>query len=286
MTNRNTKHKPKIIAFTLQKGGVGKTSCVVNLAAALSSMKRTKHSRYKNRILIIDMDVHATASRYLGVYDKKRKSIYDALTGKCNFDDIIREVSYEFGRYGICQIDIAPIDVYAATIESKWLEYEAPKYLLSNALQKSNRLKEYDYVFIDCPPESNCLLSNVYNACNYFVLPILPDTQSFSNISITYKQLSTLSTDMKEKNVIGTIINNYEDTPLSRSYINFYYTSKDAEDYKCFETIIPHCKRYDQTLFKKMPVIFYHRNIHKIPPIFSSFMALAKEFNERVNALK
>lgn len=292
MTNRNTKHKPKIIAFTLQKGGVGKTSCVVNLAAALSSMKRSPDSTSdnadimsKNRILIIDMDVHASATRYLGVYDKKRKSIYDVLTGRCNFDSIIREVRYEFGKCGTCQLDIAPIDVSAATIETNWQRYKDPEHLLSNALKKSKKIREYDYVFIDCPPESNCLLSNIYNTCNYYILTISPDPEAFDNIGITYEQIKTLSDGLKEKKVIGTIINNFEKHDLTYSYWDYLFNNKDAEKYKCFENIIPHCVSYRLTVFKKTPVVFYHRNHHRIDRVYYAYMGLAKEFNERVQSL-
>ena len=282
MAKHYTSRQPKIIAFTLQKGGMGKTSCVINLAATLSTQKRSKHSRYKNRILIIDMDVHATASRYLNAYDESTPGIYDALTERCGLDDVICERKYDFGRYGTCQLDIAPTDIYAARIESKWLHYDNPEYLLKKALEKSEKIHEYDYVFIDCPPESNCLLTNIYNACDYFILPIMADSQSFANIGITYKQLSTLSTDLRAKSVIGTIINNYEITNLSSSYREYFMNN---EKIKCFHTVIPHCKRYDQTLYYKTPVVFYHRNIHEIPPIFSAFRALADEFTERVRTL-
>lgn len=286
MANQYTKRKPKIIAFTLQKGGVGKTACVVNLAAALSTMKRSKGSKYKNKILIIDMDVHASATRYLGVYDKTRKSIYDVLSGKLEFDSIIREVMYEFGRFGTCQLDIAPIDVSAASIESNWLKYDDPEHLLSSALYKSTMLNTYDYVFIDCPPESNCLLSNIYNACSYFILTMSPEPEAFDNIGTTYEQINTLSDGLKKKTVIGTIINNYEKNELSAEYIDYLLYNEEAKIYKCFENIVPHSVNYRITVYKEMPVIFYHRNIHAIPPVFSSFMSLAKEFTARIKTIE
>lgn len=274
--------EPKIIAMTLQKGGLGKTACTVNLAAMLSTRKPSKYSRRKIRVLIIDMDVHATASHYLDAYNEQEYGIYDVMTGKCSFDEAIKTRKYEFGKKGICQIDIIPTYIYAATLENKWLEYENPKFMLFDAMKKSQKLNEYDYIFIDSPPESNCLLSNIYNACNYYLFPVFADTQSYINLGITYEQINTLSSNKREKKVLGCIINNFEKTELSYGYKEAFLNHPNIH---CFESVIPHCKRYDQTLFEKMPIPFYHRNIHEIQPIFNAFNQLTDEFVKRIQEM-
>ena len=278
MTIQNTKHKPKIIAFTLQKGGVGKTSCVVNLAAALSFMKRSRYSRYRNKILVIDMDAHATATDNLGISDAGYQTIYDAITDKCNFDDIIREVKYEFGRYGFCQIDIAPSgDTYASRLEDL-----KDTQLLSKALNNSKRIMEYDYIFIDCPPESNIMLKNAYMVCDYFIFPTLARKSSYKNIGRTYDELARLYERLSANNIVGTIINNYE-TSNSEQYFKEMIVSN--EKLKCFNTIIPHSKIFDESEIFNMPVIFLHRNKHEIQPVFNAFVSLAKEFLVRMKMI-
>lgn len=268
--------------MTLQKGGLGKTACTVNLAAMLSTKESSESSERKNRVLIIDMDVHATASHYLDVYNEQDYGIYDVMTGKCLFDEAIKTREYEFGKKGTCLIDIIPTCVYAATLEDKWLEYDNPRFLLFNAMQKSDKLCEYDYVFIDSPPESNCLLSNIYNACNYYLFPVFADTQSFINLGITYEQINTLSSDKKEKKVLGCIVNNFEKTDLS---CGFKESFQNHPNIHCFETAIPHYKKYDETLFEKMPIPFFHRHIHRIQPIFNAFNQLADEFVKRIQEI-
>lgn len=283
MANRFTNRHPKIIAFTLQKGGTGKTGCAVNLAASLSTLKRSKGSRYKYKILVIDMDIHASASKNLDAYDEEAPGMYEVLTNKCNMEDIIVEKKYEFGRYGTCQIDIAPITIGAKDIENEWHEFENKEYLLKNALIRFKRLNEYDYVFIDCPPLSNCLLTNAYFASDYYIFPLTAEKESYDNIAITYKQIKALTNNLNKKTIIGSIINNYEITSTSKPILK---ELMGTESYKCFQTVIPHTKAYGETIITKTPVVFYHCNYRDLPKLFSAFRHLSKEFISRMELIK
>lgn len=272
--------KPYILAITLQKGGLGKSAIAVNLAAILSSMKPSKYSKRKNRVLLIDFDVHATASHYLNVYNENDIGLYDVLTGACHFDDAIKTVSYDFGIRGMCTIDIIPSFTHLHNIEENWKNYSKPKELFAQAIKNSAKAKQYDYIIVDCPPESDCLLSNIYNVCNYYLLPVFADTQSYINLGITYEQINSLSSKNIPRHILGCIINNYSHTQLAEGYME---QLKDADYIECFNTIIPHCKRYDETVFFKTPVPFYHRNIHNIRPLFNSYVLLANELKEKIN---
>lgn len=276
--------KPYVIAITLQKGGLGKTSIAVNLAATLSTRKPSKYSRRKNKVLLIDFDVHATASHYLEVYNEKELGLYDVLVGNCTFDEAIKNVEYNFGvKGGICSIDIIPSFTHLHNIEENWKNYEDPKNLFLNSIKLSNKFKSYDYVIVDCPPESDCLLSNVYNVCNYYILPVFADTQSHINLGITYEQIGTLSSNNIERNVLGCVINNYIKSELSTA---FCQALSNSEHIDCFNTIIPHCRRYDQTLFFKEPIPFFHRNTHKIQPIYNAFNSFTDEVINKINSIE
>ena len=212
------KKNTKIIAITLQKGGSGKSAVSVNLAAVLSTLRPTKNSkRYK--VLVIDGDVHATASHYLGVHDETDLGFYDVLAGNCEFDDAIKSVNYEYGTAGgTCYIDIVPSFKHLHTIEEEWLHYDDPKNLLATSIAKSKKIHEYDFVIVDCPSEGGCLLSNIYNVCDYYIIPLFAETESFRNLSITYEQVNELSTNGRKKNFLGCVINNFRKTELSLSY--------------------------------------------------------------------
>lgn len=156
MSKRN---KPYLIAITLQKGGLGKSAIAVNLAATLSTLKPTKYSRRKNRVLLIDFDVHSTASHYLDVYNEEDIGIYDVLIGEKSLKEAIKSVQFDFGKKGTCQIDIVPSFTHLHNIEENWHRYEKPKELFAEAIKKSDEiLKYYDYIITDCPPGIGLLI--------------------------------------------------------------------------------------------------------------------------------
>lgn len=268
------KKNTKIIAITLQKGGSGKSAVSVNLAAVLSTLRPTKNSkRYK--VLVIDGDVHATASHYLGVYDETDLGFYDVLAGNCEFDDAIKSVNYEYGTAGgTCYIDIVPSFKHLHTIEEEWLHYDNPKNLLATSIAKSKKIHEYDFVIVDCPSEGDCLLSNIYNVCDYYIIPLFAETESFRNLSITYEQVNELSTNGRKKNFLGCVINNFRKTELSLSY---QQQLMNVDYIHCFNTTIPYNGHYDESSFFQMPIPFFHRNVRRMDRINRAFKSFAVE---------
>lgn len=268
------KKNTKIIAITLQKGGSGKSAVSVNLAAYLSILRPTKNSkRYK--VLVVDGDVHATATHYFNLYDETDLGFYDVLAGNCEFDDAIKTVDYEYGKAGgTCYIDIIPSFKHLHTIEEEWLHYDDPKNLFANSIAKSKKIHEYDFVIVDCPSEGDCLLSNIYNVCDYYIIPLFAETESFRNLGITYEQVNELSTNGRKKNFLGCIINNFKRTDLSLEYQEKIMSI----DYiNCFNTVIPYSTRYDESSLFQMPIPFYHRNVRNMERINRAFKSFAVE---------
>lgn len=147
----------RVISILNRKGGVGKTTTTVNLAAIFAQQGK--------RVLVVDIDSQANASTYLGVYRVKENTTYEMLCKSAIMSDVIRET-------GIYAIDLCPsgLDLDQANLE------------LASLIAKEYRLKKqlavvgdkYDYVFIDCPAERSNLTINALAASDYAVLPCEP----------------------------------------------------------------------------------------------------------------
>ena len=147
----------RVISILNRKGGVGKTTTAVNLAAIFAQQGK--------RVLMVDIDSQANASTYLGVYRIKENTTYEMLCKEACMWDVIRKT-------GILGIDLCPsgLDLDQANLELASLI--AKEYRLKKQLAIVE--KAYDYVFIDCPAERSNLTINALAASDYAVLPCEP----------------------------------------------------------------------------------------------------------------
>lgn len=146
----------KIIAITNQKGGVGKTTTCVNLAAYLADMNK--------KVLLIDMDPQGNGCSSLAVEAQDdQKSIYEVLLGECN----IREAVYPSVMKNL---DVVPstVDLSAAEVDLVYMDNR--EKILKEALAGIKGL--YDYIFIDCPPSLGLLTVNALTATDSIIIPI------------------------------------------------------------------------------------------------------------------
>ena len=157
----------RIISITNQKGGCGKTTTAINLAASLSNNKR--------KTLLIDLDPQAHAT--LGLNIKASLTIYDVLSKltnhKARLDDIIQNVDKNF--------DIAPSGIILSTLEQE----------LADEIGRESRLREtinnfkdnYDYILIDCPPNLGILTINAIRATSEIIVPVEASRFSLEGLS-------------------------------------------------------------------------------------------------------
>jgi chromosome partitioning protein len=135
----------KVIAIANQKGGVGKTTTAVNLAACVASMG--------TRVLMIDMDPQANATSGLGLEKRSGASIYGVLLGQEDINAVIQHTDYE-------HLDIIPSEVDLCGAEMELSKLENHLVRLRNAIAPIKVEARYDLIFIDCGPSLNVLTSS------------------------------------------------------------------------------------------------------------------------------
>ncbi len=157
----------KIVAFSNQKGGVGKTTTCVNMSCCLAGLGK--------KVLILDLDPQGNATSSLGIEKKENlKSIYNVFVGENNVEDVVKRTKYN-------NLDIIPSDVNLAGAEIDLVQMENREKCLKKAL---DRIKDsYDYITIDCPPSLGLLTVNALTSADSIIIPILCEFLSLEGLT-------------------------------------------------------------------------------------------------------
>ena len=157
----------KIISFSNQKGGVGKTTSCVNIAAQIA--KKDK------KVLMIDMDPQGNATSGLGLPKSKiKRTIYDVIIGKCNIEDTIIKSKFK-------NLSVVPANIDLAGAELELYELEEVENFAKLAIDSIK--DNYDYIFIDCPPSLGMLTVKALSASDGVVIPMQCEFYSLEGMS-------------------------------------------------------------------------------------------------------
>ena len=199
------------IAVANQKGGVGKTTTAVNLAAALA--QRGSH------VLLIDMDPQGNASTAVGAkHGTQDPSVYDVLEGRLGIADVIHPCA----DFPALEVIPSSIDLSGAELEVAGLENrtELLKVALDHYLEES--VRHYDYVFVDCPPSLGLLVINAMCAVTEMLIPIQAEYYALEGLGQLINTIRLVKQHYNSTLLISTMIITMYDkrTILSREVFN------------------------------------------------------------------
>jgi chromosome partitioning protein len=190
------RHNPRVIAIVNQKGGVGKTTTSINLAAAIAELGL--------KCLVIDIDPQGNASTGLGIAKEKRGlSIYDVLMEESSLEDAIQKTS-------VPNLDIIPATTDLSSADMELFANEKRIFLLRDAMTLSGaRLKDFDFLFIDCPPSLNLLTINAMVASDAVLVPLQSEfyaLEGLSQLMMTVREVrSKANPDLRIDGVVLTM---------------------------------------------------------------------------------
>ena len=230
----------RIIAIANQKGGVGKTTTSINLAACLAEAGK--------KVLAIDMDPQGNMTSGLGV-DKKdlEYSLYDAMCGNCNLGECMIVNVFK-------NLNLLPSSRELAGAEVDFLDIEDKQYILKNLIK--NLRKKFDFIIIDCPPALGILTINSMTAADTVIVPIQCEFYALDGLSQLLFTIDLIKKKLNKNLAIeGVVFTMYDSrTNLSQQVVE---NVKENLDEIIYNTLVPRNVRLAEAPSYGLPINLY-----------------------------